>query len=212
MHPEGLAKATASVLAKLSALPAINQFYLAGGTACALHLGHRFSQDLDFFTEQNFKHLSLADDLSKLGTYKSSILEEETILGFLDKVKISFFRYRYPLLVKPTFDKGIAVADLRDIAAMKLEAIASRGKKRDFIDLYYIFKKADYTLEQAVGWFQKKYSILNHNTFHIYKSLAYFKDADEDEMPEMIIETDWGEIKYYFDKQARRASKKALEN
>lgn len=212
MHPEGLAKQTASALAKLANLPGINQFYLAGGTACALYLGHRFSHDLDFFTGKTFNHLSLANNLSKLGYYQSNILEQETILGHLDKVKISFFRYRYPLIGKTSHYNGIVVANLRDITAMKLEAIASRGKKRDFIDLYCIFTKANYTLEQAVGWFQKKYSVLSHNTFHIYKSLAYFKDADEDEMPEMITKTDWIEVKRYFSGEARRASKKELEN
>lgn len=210
MHPEGLAKATALVLDKLSTLHNIEQFYLAGGTACALHLGHRFSHDLDFFSEKTFNHLSMVDDLSKLGNYQSSILEEETILGLLDGVKISFFRYRYSLISKTSPYNGIAVADLRDIAAMKIEAISSRGKKRDFIDLYYILMKGGYRLEATVKLFQKKYHGLDHNLVHIYKSLLYFKDADEDELPQMIIQTDWSEVKRYFRQEVPRVSKKVL--
>lgn len=210
MHPEGLAKSTALLLDKLSTLPTIGQFYLAGGTACALHLGHRFSHDLDFFTEKTFNHLSLANDLSKLGNYQSSVLEEETILGLLDEVKISFFHYRYSLISKTSPYNSIAVADLPDIAAMKIEAISSRGKKRDFIDLYYILMKGSYRLEETVRLFQKKYHGLDHNLVHIYKSLLYFKDADGDEMPEMIIQTDWNKVKRYFEQEVPRVSKKVL--
>lgn len=210
MHPEGLAKSTAAIFVKLAKLKQIGQFYLAGGTACALHYGHRYSHDLDFFTEKTFDHLKLADDIAKLGKFQVDTLEEETLLGHLDDVKVSFFRYRYPLIAKTKRYTGVFIADVPDLAAMKIEAIGSRGKKRDFIDLYVITHNTRWPLDKSVKHFQKKYTKLDLNIAHALKSLIYFQDADEDEMPEMILPIKWQDVKNYFRSEVQRIGKKLL--
>lgn len=90
----------------------------------------------------------------------------------------------------------IAQSDLveeRDIAAMKIDAISSRGSKKDFIDIYFLLKK--YLLEELIGFFEKKYNDIDYNKLHILKSLVYFEDADNESIPIMIQNIDWEDVK-----------------
>ena len=114
-----------------------NSWYLAGGTALALQVGHRQSVDLDFFTrKQTFsasrllKHFEGAD-------WKADVVKEGTIYGQLLGAKISFIAYPFFIPREPMGAYGkIPVLAPRDIAVMKVIAISQRGKKRDFADLY----------------------------------------------------------------------------
>lgn len=92
---------------------------------------------------------------------------------------------------------SLNIADIRDIAAMKINAMASRGLKRDFIDLYFICK-AGYKLTDLFKFYHKKYGKLSSNLMHIKKSLVFFDDADPDETPRMLKKIKWEEIKKYF--------------
>ncbi|MDP3286210.1 MAG: nucleotidyl transferase AbiEii/AbiGii toxin family protein, partial [Desulfobacterales bacterium] len=95
------------------------------------------------------------------------------------------------------------LADIRDIAAMKIDAIASRGLKRDFIDLYFICKTG-YKMTDLFEFYHKKYRKLSSNFIHIKKSLVFFDDADPDEMPRMLKKVKWEEMKKYFVKEVRK--------
>lgn len=77
------------------------------------------------------------------------------------------------------------MADIRDIAAMKIDAVATRGAKRDFIDLYFMCKSG-YELAELLNFYNKKYGKLASNRIHIQKSLVYFNDAEEEETPKML--------------------------
>ena len=98
------------------------------------------------------------------------------------------------------------MADIRDIAAMKIDAIATRGAKRDFIDLYFI-SKAGYRLTEIFGFYNKKYGTLASNLIHIQKSLVFFNDAELDEMPKMLKKVKWEEIKRYFEDEVKKMVK-----
>ena len=100
------------------------------------------------------------------------------------------------------------IADLADIAAMKIDAISDRGRKRDFIDLYFIAKK--YSLEKILTFYDQKYKLLKTNRIHIIKSLAYFSDAQNDPMPQMIEKINWQEVKTFFEKEVKKIAKSAL--
>lgn len=89
--------------------------------------------------------------------------------------------------------------DERDIAAMKIDAISSRGSKKDFIDIFFLLKK--YSLEEIIEFFEKKYSEINYNKLHILKSLVYFADADNEPMPIMIQSIGWVEVKKDIEKK-----------
>src|SRR3990167_8536501 len=138
MHEETLSKDTGIVLEKL--VDVARPFYLAGGTALALQFGHRISVDLDFFIPELFDVKKLINDLSKVGNLEIEDESDITFNGSLDGVKISFFKYNYPLLFETKDFKGVKLADERDIGAMKIEAISNRGSKKDFVDMYVLSK------------------------------------------------------------------------
>jgi hypothetical protein len=95
------------------------------------------------------------------------------------------------LLQPPLIIDGIRLASEMDIAAMKLNAIAGRGSKKDFIDFYYLLKK--FSVDEMLAFYLKKYQ--DCSEFLVRKSLCYFDDADKDEMPYMTEQLDWDEIK-----------------
>jgi len=193
MHEETLSKNTAIVLEKIA--PLVNSFYLAGGTALALELGHRISIDLDFFTEDSFSTSVLVEKLKTIGKLKVEDQSDRTLNGSLDGVKISFFNYQYKLTFPTIEYKGVSLADERDIAAMKIVAVSGRGTKKDFVDLFVLLKI--YSLEAILEFFNEKYKECNYNIVHISKSLTYFLDADKNPDPEMLVTYNWNEIKKY---------------
>jgi hypothetical protein len=129
MHREIFAPDTERLWHKIKEKNALPEFYLAGGTALALHFGHRLSIDLDFFSAADFDTKIYKEKLVILGSFSLTREAEATIDGTLDGVKISLLGYRYPLLFPASILDGVAVADPRDIARMKLDAISSRGSK-----------------------------------------------------------------------------------
>lgn len=116
-----------------------SQWYLAGGTALALQVGHRQSQDLDFFTPRDvFPERALERSLLATGSWSTDLIERGTIYGTLSGAKVSFIAY--PFFV-PTPERigcgNVRILALRDIAVMKIIAVSQRGRLRDFVDLYW---------------------------------------------------------------------------
>jgi len=180
-------------LEKIARSATAKDFYLAGGTALAIQLGHRESIDLDWFSRKNFSNDNLKVGLSKLGQFELIGESEGTIHGILDGIRVSFFYYDYDQIFSFVSFEDINLADERDIAAMKLSAISSRGSKKDFIDLYFILEK--YTLAELIEIFEKKYKNIKYNKLHILKSLAYFDDAEDEPMPKMLKLVNWEVVK-----------------
>ncbi len=197
IHLEVLPKDTKKTLSLLSNSPFIKQFYLAGGTGLALQIGHRISGDLDFFSRENFDESSLIQKMPEMGKFQLEKKSEQTIIGILNNTKLSFLRYKYQALFPFKIIAGVNVADIIDIACMKIDTISSRGTKRDFIDVYFIAKEI-MPLKNILNSFEKKYASINYNMIHIRKSLVFFEDAESDPMPQMLKPADWKEIKSFF--------------
>lgn len=193
MFEQSISKETKLVLEKIGRNDLAEKFYLAGGTALAIALGHRESIDLDWFCQTDFSNQEIKAKLSKLGNFKVISESEGTVNGLLDEVRVSFLRYQYKLIFPLVAMGRVKLADERDIAAMKIDAISSRGSKKDFIDIFFLLKK--YSLEEIIGFFQKKYAEIDYNKLHILKSLVYFMDADEEPMPIMIQSINWEKVK-----------------
>jgi len=116
------------------------------------------------------------------------------------------------LLFKSHKFLDINVADIKDIAVMKIAAIADRGTKRDFIDLYFIFNETKIiTLEESLKLYDRKFKALPQNKIHIFKSLVYFEDADRDKSPKMIKLVSWPKVKEFFINEQKRLAKKLLK-
>ena len=211
MFEKVLPKDAKNALASISAKNILPQkTYLAGGTALALQLGHRKSFDFDFFTPANFQSERLALKMKR--AFKNFELDQlawGTILGYLGKTRFSLFIYESPLLFPAQEFAGAVLADVRDIAAMKIAAISDRGTKRDFIDLYTIVASRNIiSLAECLNLYDKKFKALDQNKTHILKSLVYFNDAEADLMPKMLERVGWPEVKKFFQKEITALSRK----
>lgn len=202
MFEKSIDKKTKLVLEKIGKTGFVKNFYLAGGTALAIQLGHRESIDLDFFSRRKFSVSDMEKELSSIGKFILSKKDDRTLDGVLDGVKISFFHYDYGLLYPLINFNNIQIADERDIACMKLDAISSRGSKKDFIDIYFLLEK--YSLSELINFFSKKYKNIEYNKLHILKSLTYFVDAEDEPMPIMFKDIEWDEVKKKIIGEARK--------
>lgn len=203
MFEEVLVKGARDSLALLGRSDILKDAYLAGGSAAALQLGHRISVDFDFFTTKEFVPKVVSNKLSQLGIFDEEQADRGTILGEFQGIKFSFFIYKYPLIFPTLEYLSLSIADIRDIAAMKIDAIATRGAKRDFIDLYFICNSG-YKLTELLDFYDRKYEKLASNLLHIQKSLVFFNDAEPDEMPPMLNEVKWEEMKNYFQTEIKK--------
>lgn len=203
MYPESINKKTQLVLEKIKKSGISKNFYLVGGTALAIQLGHRESIDLDFFSEKDFSNSKLKEELSKVGDYFLTGEEEGTLHGTLDDVKLSFLEYKYNQLFSFLDFEGIQLADMRDIAAMKIDAISSRGSKKDFIDLYFLLEK--YSLLELISFFEKKFQNVRYSKLHILKSITFFADAENEPMPMMLKDVHWENVKKRIEEEAKKS-------
>lgn len=177
----------------LSEQPWLDQFYLAGGTALALQIGHRQSIDFDFFTSNSFDGKRIIKNLMEYGKFELFSESADTLHGSLDGVQISFFKLEEKLLQKTIDREHMHVASMLDIAVMKLNAISGRGTKKDFIDLYFLLKI--FSLPELFKKYVFKYGKAVSNNYHLLKSLTYFGDAENQPMPKMFIDVSWTEVK-----------------
>lgn len=181
------------------------RFYLAGGTALALRLGHRRSVDLDWFTPAELPDpLQFAAEIRGSGVdIETGHIARGTLYGTVSKVRLSCIEFRYPLLdpVDHWSDYGCDLASLRDIGAMKISAVAQRGAKKDFIDLYAL-GIAGLSLDDLLSAYRVRFAV--DDIAHILYALGYFDQADTEKTPPMLIRASWREIKGALRDQVRR--------
>lgn len=155
-------------------------FYLAGGTALALQLGHRDSVDFDFFSERSFDtsvwYARLRDAFGSDSIVKTQEEKDTLSVVVQGDILISLFSYPYPLIELLVEDENMRLAGMTDIGCMKLSAIISRSSIKDYVDLYFILKRIPLVslLESAA----RKMPDLDRNL--VLKSLAYFEDIREE--------------------------------
>lgn len=164
---------------------------LVGGTALALHLGHRVSVDLDFFGKIDAPLEDIVFELSSFASVSPISASEMMRFLIVDGIKVDIVNYPYPWIDSPVVENGVTLAGIKDIAAMKLSAITNRGTKKDFIDYYYLLKT--YSLKELLDLYVRKFS--DAQLFTAIKSLTYFQDAGADPMPRMTENLDWENVK-----------------
>lgn len=194
-YPEVMLRSQETMLRRLGEIVTDRGFYLAGGTALALQVGHRRSVDLDWFSPSPIEPLALAADLRGAGIpVDVTDTGKGTLHGTADGVKLSFLEYRYPHLALPIewLECGVQLATLEDLACMKLSATGGRGSKKDFIDIFALGRES-FTLDQMLEFYSQKYSVsdLGHTLF----ALTYFDDAEPEDTPEMLWQIEWDEVK-----------------
>lgn len=195
-HTDGLQKRQISVLKDLSPHMSSRGFYLAGGTALAIHLAHRVSVDLDWFTPHPFEDALLLAQSIRSTNIDLNIeqVSPGTLHGSVHWVRVTFLQYQYPLL-KPLVhwdEMDCSLASLEDLACMKLSAIAQRGARKDFCDIYALGTKA-FSLKQMLELYQKKFGIKDIGS--VLYGLVYFDDAESERMPKMLWNVTWRKIR-----------------
>lgn len=179
-----IAPETFKLIQQLQAIPELKEFYLVGGTALALQLGHRNSIDIDLFTINSFDDTVLLDLLGKQYQVKEIFRRKSTIISLINNIKTDFIRHDYELLRPPLTEEGITLLQKEDIAAMKFHAIIQSGKRlKDFIDIYFLLQH--FSMKQMVGFFTAKYTY--SNAMIAMKAVNFFDDIDENIDPPKLL-------------------------
>ena len=195
MFEQILSQEAIEVVESLS--PHVGAFYLAGGTGLGLQLGHRRSDDLDFFSDRLFNTDAI---LSLISTDKVFFTALGTIHCDIKGIRVSFLYYEVPLMHPTLSWHGITVAHSKDIVAEKIKAISQRGSKKDFIDLYAVLKMR-YSVREVCDLFKKRFKGSDINFYHVLKSLTFFEDAEQEPLPSILLRGEdwkWDNIKSFF--------------
>jgi len=161
------------------------EFYLVGGTAIALHIGHRRSIDFDLFKPGKLVLSRILNKVSAFQPYTVTRRVEEQLNLTLNDVKFTFFEYPYPIEANCKFEDIIKLPDLLNLAAMKAFALGRRSKWKDYVDLYFILKN-HYSLRQIVKTAENIYrQLFSEKLFRA--QLCYFNDIDYSEAVEYLI-------------------------
>jgi hypothetical protein len=208
-HPEILGNRQKRVLDLIGPVLSGRGFFLVGGTAVALQFGHRRSVDFDWFTREEFDPLQLAQELRDRGIpFVTDSEATNTLHGAVRGIQISLIRHNYPFLGSVRIWRGIRIAARADLAAMKLSAIAQRGAKKDFVDIYALGKRSN-SLKTMLQSYRKKFGI--DNIVHLVRSLSYFEDAEREKLPRMVWKVNWRTIRATIERWVRAVCQAPLD-
>lgn len=189
------------------------RFYLAGGTALALRLGHRQSYDLDFFSETDeLTQPSREEIIHTLSPLGIEVLEnvDGNLLLRTEELRIGFFGYGYSLVAPADTVVDVALASIVDIGLMKLDALGSRGSRKDFYDLYAISQQVDLANLLALG--QVKYPYMRNFELIALESMILFDNADRDVQPVLRMDTPWPQVKEFMLNEAQKLGKRWFDD
>ncbi len=208
LHQSAVDKSTLELLINLQNKAYLNGFFLVGGTALALKIGHRKSVDLDLFANFSFDTSQLLENLSADFPFQLLFSANNTLKGSINNVQVDILAHRYPLIAAPLEVDNILMLSIEDITAMKLNAIAVSGQRvKDFIDIYYLLDL--FSVEQMMEFYKQKYA--HYNDANVLKSLCWFNDADLSDWP-VLLKTPrlkWETIKVRIEKATLAYLKKA---
>lgn len=175
MHPNILTEEQTKLLPLIGKFA--SDFYLVGGTALALQLGHRRSIDFDLFSQSSFNNSKIKQRINRLSTITKIHLDSEGEFTLrINGIKATFFEYEYPIQHEVNFEPYISMPDPLTIAAMKAYAMGQRSKWKDYVDIYFVLKQ--YSLDHIIAHAESLFGtgLLNSQLFRA--QLAYHKDID----------------------------------
>jgi len=195
LHTKTVEPGTLSLLKDLMEIPSLQPFSLVGGTALSLRYGHRSSVDLDLFYHEKFDSTLIEEELN--GNFGDDYFTEGGhknfgIFCYIKKIKVDIVYFPQLPIAPFEIEKGIRFYSSADIAAMKIQAILGRGKKKDFWDLHELLKH--YSLQQIMNWHKQKYPN-QMLAISIPNAITYFVDADESETPVSFKKQTWEGVK-----------------
>lgn len=190
-----VASGTLGLLGRLQAEPLLCSTRLVGGTALSLQIGHRVSDDLDLFSVAPLDGMAVQRMLVDKYGFIPAIIEENTLIGFIQGVKIDVIYHPFPWLEKAIEEDGFRIATKKDIAAMKMHAIINSGKRpKDFVDVAFLSMHFSYNDIKRL--LLRRYPA--YDPVMADRAVVYFGDIDETLIPEINMigyEFDFGRIK-----------------
>jgi hypothetical protein len=199
LHREAISPSLLELLQALMQDPRLDAFYLVGGTSLALRFAHRTSVDIDLFTHHPFDAPALASWLKEHYAMVEAETAENTVSGVVSGIKIDLIAHRYPLLEPVEAIEGLRLAAVADVAAMKLNAIANRGSKKDFWDCAELLSTTP--MATLLEYCARKYT--RDSLWNVEKSLCYFDDAEDDPDPRDLRGQTWDQVKAIITKHNR---------
>lgn len=187
------------LLKQLMTYPPLEDFLLVGGTSLALQIGHRNSIDIDLFGKGELNEMEITHFLSEIGEVQLLKKSKNILIYRVNELKVDFVNYPYSWIKPAQTQDLIRMASRQDIGAMKLNAIAGRGSKKDFIDLFFLL--GEFSLYELIQFYNEKYK--EGSEFLVLKSLLYFDDADIEAMPIMFERIAWNDIKESLKKEVK---------
>jgi len=191
--PKVILPETLDLLRQIQQDMVFKDFFLVGGTALALQIGHRLSIDLDLFSTQPFDNQELESYLTEIYRFQTDYVATNTLKGFIRNIKVDFITHAHPLVNPLIVEETLLLASLEDIGAMKLNAIAHSGnRQKDFYDLYFLLEY--HPLIDFLNAYQIKYA--NSNPVIPLKAITWFEDIDfEIEKPMLKRPVSFEEVK-----------------
>ncbi|HMR99050.1 MAG TPA: nucleotidyl transferase AbiEii/AbiGii toxin family protein [Anaerolineales bacterium] len=179
------------------------KFYLAGGTALSLQLGHRHSIDLDLFSPTEDIPSIRASLEEALSALKPQLADSSwgNLVFVASNVRVGLYGYGYSMIDPIVEEETLRLASIRDIALMKMDAILSRANRKDFYDLYFIAQAVP--LKELFEIAPKKYPSVRDFEVQVTKRLVYFDSADNDPDPIFLEPVSWKAVREYFMQQAK---------
>ena len=175
LHKETLSENALELLKELMQDERLNSFFLVGGSALSLLIGHRKSIDLDLFSSDPFDEIRMRDYLENKWGMFLNYQEKNTLKGQIKNVQVDLIMHAYPVVKDLIVIEGIRLASMDDIAAMKLNAITGNGTRvKDFIDIAFL--SSFVSLDQMLDAYEKKYQ--TRNSVIVLKSLDFFQDIN----------------------------------
>ena len=175
-----------TLLRKLEEETVFKDFFLVGGTALALQIGHRKSEDIDLFSQEELRIPEITKFLKQHHSAKYQLLNTQNMIFqvMINGIKVDFVHHPFELVEAPYHESQITYLGKKDIAAMKLHAIETNGSRaKDFVDIFFLLKEMP--LEKMFSYYRKKYA--TENIFNAKRSLGFFEDVPKESWKEVRI-------------------------
>ncbi len=211
LHWETITREMRQVMIHFEQSDLTAQFYLGGGTALALQLGHRRSVDLDFFTPTEDVPTIRERILAAFKVYQPIVADQSwgNLALLVNNVRVGFYGYGYDMVAPFILADGLRLASIADIGLMKLDALRSRASRKDFHDLYAIAQALP--LRQLLDLAPDKYPSSRDFEAQVVRFLVFFDRAEAEEPLPLMQEVPWETVKDFFRQQAISLAKSWLK-
>ena len=186
-------------------LAEFSEFYLVGGTALALQIGHRVSVDFDLFSHKkiNPNLLGRVEDLFGGKKVEVSVNNKDELTVFVDGIKVTFFHYPFPVIEKLVSLRGLSVLGVREITISKAYTIGRRGSYRDYVDIYFSLLGGYIKLEEIITLAEKKYGDRFNGRLFL-EQLVYLDDIEDTKILFIKKAVTKSEVQNFFEEEVRK--------